>query len=74
MIECRIVQRETHYNKTVIRPGKPYLFSEIFIVADGRSYYSRTWDVLPDTPHERAHQIEAFKQRRAMYARQRNNV
>lgn len=63
VIECRIVQRTTYMDRTVIR-DKPYAFSEIFITAaDGGHYYSRTWDVLQNSPHERASQIAAFHRR-----------
>ena len=62
-VSCRIVQRTTRMDRTLIR-DKEYAFSEIFIVTeDGGHYYSRTWDVLPNTPHEQASQIEAFKRR-----------
>lgn len=71
-ISCRIVQRETHMDKQVIRPGKPYIFSEIFIATeDGRSFYSRTWDILKNSPHEQASQIEHFKRRMEGYERAR---
>ena len=62
-MNCRIVQRTTHYDRRIIR-DKEYAFSEIFIeTAGGRTFYSRTWDVLPDTAHERATQIAAFHRR-----------
>ena len=63
VVNCRIVQRTTHYDRRIIR-DKEYAFSEIFIeTADGRTFYSRTWDVLADTAHERATQIAAFYRR-----------
>lgn len=63
VVNCRIVQRTTCMDRQAIR-DKPYAFSEFFITtADGRTFYSRTWDVIPDTPHARASQIEAFKRR-----------
>ena len=60
---CRIVQRTTRYDRRVLR-DKEYAFSEILIeTADGRTFCSRTWDLLPNTAHERANQIAAFHRR-----------
>lgn len=60
---CRIVRRTTRYDRLTMR-DREYEFSEVFIeTADGRHFYSRTWDVLPDTAHERASQVAAFERR-----------
>jgi hypothetical protein len=62
-VSCRIVQRSTYMDRQTIR-DKAYAFSEIFITTeDGGHYYSRTWDVLQNSPHEQASQIEGFKRR-----------
>lgn len=68
--ECRIVQRTTNWTGAnhgiaAHNHGKGHPFSEIFIVANGQHYYSRTWEVLTDSPHSRTYQIEAFKRRMA---------
>jgi hypothetical protein len=64
IVECKIVERLTHYDREYVRPGKPFRFSEILMTDEnGVHYCSRTWDVIPDNPFNRAHQIAQFKQR-----------
>lgn len=46
-----------------IVPGRP--FSEVFIVADGRSYYTRLWYVVEDSPYARSAQREEFARRQS---------
>ena len=58
---CRIVQRQRFVN------GKMMQHSETFIEWKGRTYYSRYWWVLTDSPHIRAAEIQAFKKRAETY-------
>ena len=64
IVECTITRRTTHYGmRGEIRPGL-YAFSEIYMFDEnGKSYLSRTWEELPDTPFTKAHQIAEFKKR-----------
>lgn len=55
------------------KADNPRAFSEIFIVADGEHYYSRTWDTIEDSPYQREHQKTAFLKRQAMYDRAKSN-
>lgn len=60
--EVRIVQRTTNYDRKE-RLDKPRPFSEVFITADGRTYYSRLFHVLSNDAHARAAQTQDFLRR-----------
>lgn len=64
----RITRRETNWTganlgtKAEWHPdARP--FSEVFIVAAGRSYYTRRFHTLDDSPHARAAQVQDFLRR-----------
>lgn len=64
----RIVQRSTNWTGANLgtksewhADGRP--FSEVFIVAAGRSYYSRLFHTLDNSPHACAAQTQDFLRR-----------
>jgi DNA-directed RNA polymerase beta subunit len=58
----RITRCVTHYDgKEYHSDARP--FSDVFIVAAGRTYYSRLFHTLDDSLHARAAQAQAFLKR-----------
>ena len=55
----RIEQRER------VIDGKQCPFSEVFVMQGGRSFYSRLWHTIDDSPHARAAQAQDFLRRQA---------
>lgn len=67
----RIEHRSTHFDRQQYHAdARP--FADVFITtADGAHYYTRLFHPLDDSPHARAAQAEAFKQRMAAADRHR---
>lgn len=61
MTTARIVQVVRNVN------GQAMTHSDVFIEADGRTFYSRHWYVVDDTPHGRAAELQAFEDRRRRF-------